>query len=79
MWYDVLVAEDIRNTDLFGALFLGLVAALFGIDAKLKTEAELETVGWLKFATILCVITAVLLVVRIGALTVVFFYVLLHH
>jgi hypothetical protein len=76
MWHDLLVAEEIRNTDLFGAIFFGVVAVLFAIKAE---REKLATQAWdrmLKTAILICGVISIFLLVRIATLTWLFFVVL---
>jgi hypothetical protein len=76
---DFVVTEELRNTDLYAAVFLGVVAALFAIRAELREEPTMVETRWLRFAIVICAIIAVLLVLRIAVVTVAFFSLLLSH
>lgn len=76
---DFYVTEELRNTDLYAAVFFGIVAILFAIRAELREEHTVIETRGLKFAIVICAIIAVLLVIRIAFITAVFFNVLLSH
>ena len=76
---DFYVTEELRNTDLYAAVFLGLVAVIFAIRAELREGPTMVEKRGLQFAIVICAIIAVLLVIRIAAVTAVFFSLLLSH
>lgn len=76
---DFFITEELRNTDLYAAVFFGVVAILFAIRAELREERTVIETRWLRFAIVICAIIAVLLVVRITVITIAFFSLLLSH
>jgi hypothetical protein len=70
---------DMINTDLFTALYVGLVATLFALQMEPATETDVVELRWRRFATIVCAIIAVLLLVRITMTTVLYIGVILGH
>lgn len=75
---DIYITEELRNTDVFAAVFFGLVAALFAMRTELREEHTVTELRWLRFGAILSAIIGVLLVIRIATVTVVLFLALLH-
>jgi len=71
--------EDIINVDLFMALYLGIVATLFGLKAEAAEAKDVVEMKWRKFATIVCAIIAVLLLIRLTVTTVIYFALIITH
>ena len=75
---DIYITEELRNTDVFAAVFFGLLATLFAIRAELREEHSVSELRWLRFAAILSAIIGVLLVIRIMTVTIILFLGLLN-
>lgn len=71
--------EDLLNTDLFVALYVGLVAILFGLKAEAAIDKDVVEMKWRRFTTVICALIAVLLLIRISVTTVLYFIVLAAH
>jgi len=75
---DIYITEELRNTDVFAAVFFGMVATVFALRTELREEHTVTELRWLRFAAIMSAIIGVLLVIRIATVTVVLFLGLLN-
>lgn len=79
MWHELLISEEIRNTDLFGAIFFGVAAVLFAVKAEIGKGGTVVWDRMLKAAILVCGMISILLLVRIAVLTWLFFVVVGAH
>jgi hypothetical protein len=74
---DIYITEELRNTDVFAAVFFGMVAVIFAVRTELREEHSVSELRWLRFAAIMSAIIGVLLVIRILTVTIVLFLAIL--